>query len=859
MRKALICFLVLCLLLSVLPLHSNAQELLIAPNPVGDPAINITTAEEFLAFSENCRLDSFSAGKTVFLDADIDLTGLNFSGIPIFSGTFHGNGHRISGLCITDAGSRRGLFRILTESAFVQELTVEGNVTPSGSSSYIGGIAGMNAGTVLSCSFNGTVGGMDSVGGIVGCNSITGILENCSASGMIHGTHFIGGIAGENTGVVRGCENRADINTTVSQNSVAMEDITLDSLMNSESVITVTDIGGICGTGTGVIRDCKNLGSVGYPQIGYNVGGIAGRYSGYIYHCINEGNIDGRKEVGGIAGQLEPAVSMTFAQDTLQILEGQMDTMAALTNRTASHVQNSVSALETQVGDLENHVSAVQGALDILLPDREHPFPPDLDTILAAQNTLSSSLGAISGTLESMESTGEDALKNTYKDFMAITGQMNEISATIGNAQEHINASIADISDSDTDADMTAKIDACQNAASVSAGWNTGGIVGSISFENSLDPDSDLQILGNTSANFAYEFRAVISGCENTSPVTGKKQNTGGIVGLMSLGLAKNCVNAGTVTGSGYTGGIAGLSRGYIRCSIARCLIQGGAFTGGIAGLGATLSDCNAMVRLANTVECNGAILGSMDKDTHLENNHYLPIGHDIGAVDGISYEGKAQALSAMEFFALDTLPEKFHYMTVTFHFEDGTVKILTMPYASKLTGKQIPEIEPKSGHESHWTGDVKLTDQLFFDTDFYISRTPHIPTLESETVSENGMPLLLAQGDFLRDQTVDITKSDDIWLLSLPQSQTDLILRFLLPNDHSADSVILQLQNADGTWTDAPFAVSGSYLVFPAAEDIQALRLQTVEENYALYIWIGIGIAIVLGVIVLVSKKKKK
>ena len=54
---------------------------------------HITTAEELIRLSDNCRLDSWSQGRTVSLDADIALDGTDFSGIPSFGGTFQGNGH----------------------------------------------------------------------------------------------------------------------------------------------------------------------------------------------------------------------------------------------------------------------------------------------------------------------------------------------------------------------------------------------------------------------------------------------------------------------------------------------------------------------------------------------------------------------------------------------------------------------------------------------------------------------------------------------------------------------------------------------------------------------------------------------
>ena len=173
--------------------------------------VTISTRKDFLRFAKNCTLDSWSAGKTVVLTADIDVGRVNFSPIPIFGGTFEGNGHTISGLSLEQDGSQLGLFRYVAEGGVVKNLKVEGNVTPGGSRSSIGGIVGENNGTITGCSFDGTVEGKDAVGGIVGKNK--GEVRECSASGEIHGELSVGGIAGENNGFLAECRNEADVNT----------------------------------------------------------------------------------------------------------------------------------------------------------------------------------------------------------------------------------------------------------------------------------------------------------------------------------------------------------------------------------------------------------------------------------------------------------------------------------------------------------------------------------------------------------------------------------------------------------------------------------------------------------------------
>ena len=268
--------------------------------------LEISTADEFLAFAESCRLDSYSVGLVVTLKRDIDLTGTAFSGVPIFSGYFDGDGHEIKGIQVTGDGSSQGLFRYLTSIATVRDLKVAATVAPGGSANYVGAIAGENLGSIIECAVVADVSGNSYVGGIAGINGVSGLIEDCHVRGYIVGTHQVGGIVGENLGIIRGCANRASVNMEAKDNAVDLSDITLEALTGSESIDTTTDIGGIAGRSTGVIRKCNNHGSVGYPHIGYNVGGIAGTQSGHIVDCNNFGVVNGRKEVGGIVGQMEP-------------------------------------------------------------------------------------------------------------------------------------------------------------------------------------------------------------------------------------------------------------------------------------------------------------------------------------------------------------------------------------------------------------------------------------------------------------------------------------------------------------------------------------------------------------------------
>ena len=119
--------------------------------------VYLRTAEDLVNLSQNCTLDSWSQGKTVYLEADIDLTGADFVPIPTFGGTFEGQGHTISGLSITGSGNVRGLFRYIQPSGAVRDLHVSGTIAPTGRKNILGGIAGQNYGSIVQCENSGSI------------------------------------------------------------------------------------------------------------------------------------------------------------------------------------------------------------------------------------------------------------------------------------------------------------------------------------------------------------------------------------------------------------------------------------------------------------------------------------------------------------------------------------------------------------------------------------------------------------------------------------------------------------------------------------------------------------------------------
>ena len=189
------CILAVCIMISLVPMITYADpdtETVVIP----EDAIYLSTSDDVLILAENCIDDSWSIGKTVVLENDIDMSDVVFRGIPTFGGTFYGQGYVISGLSAEYEASVVGFFRYTQSGAIVDDLHIEGAIQPSGTSTVVGGIVGVNAGTIQNCSFTGTVSGKEIVGGIAGLNKAVSLIENSTVKGEVFGNHYIGGIAG---------------------------------------------------------------------------------------------------------------------------------------------------------------------------------------------------------------------------------------------------------------------------------------------------------------------------------------------------------------------------------------------------------------------------------------------------------------------------------------------------------------------------------------------------------------------------------------------------------------------------------------------------------------------------------------
>ncbi|HRW62292.1 MAG TPA: GLUG motif-containing protein [Bacteroidales bacterium] len=217
-----------------------------------------------------------------------------------FTGTYNGKGHAISNIKITrtswQADNHVGFFGYIGNAridslglinttvygykdfgafASINEGTISHCYTKGGTvecdwGKLMGGFVGINysTGIIENCYSNiniyasaGANTESECLGGLVGCNN--GLISKCYATGRIYGNEDIGGLAGFNSGTIINCYATGDANGYYANN-----------------------YGGIAGRNSGTIKYCYSTGDVGYYT--YDIGGIVGTTGGTVKYCYYE-------------------------------------------------------------------------------------------------------------------------------------------------------------------------------------------------------------------------------------------------------------------------------------------------------------------------------------------------------------------------------------------------------------------------------------------------------------------------------------------------------------------------------------------------------------------------------------------
>lgn len=217
-----------------------------------------------------------------------------------YTGTFDGDGHKITNLNVELAQNEVGFFGLIGAGGKVQKLHVQGTVKSTGTAIQTGGIAGVMSDTegvasITDCTFEGTVSGGSQVGGIVGSVGLNNKVERCGSDATVSGSERVGGIAGAcSYGNIYYCRNRGKVGA---ENAKHVGGIVGDmqnyavvcGSYNTGSVTGADYLGGIAGEVyvASAPLGCYNTGDVGMAM---HCGGALGSFGGDQYITVVKGS-----------------------------------------------------------------------------------------------------------------------------------------------------------------------------------------------------------------------------------------------------------------------------------------------------------------------------------------------------------------------------------------------------------------------------------------------------------------------------------------------------------------------------------------------------------------------------------------
>jgi len=836
--------------------------------------VTIASAADFKRFAAACELESYSAGRVFELTADLDLSNTAFSPVPYFAGTFHGNGHLITGLKVEGEGSRLGLFRRVGEGAEIRELSVRGSVTPGGTGTNIGGLVGENAGVLTNCSFDGTVSGIENVGGLVGLNSAVGRIVACSFSGSVTGEHQIGGLVGRNEGLAANGTNHGEVNTVA---VTPAGELRFDlSAVQEDDFLNLTNIGGVAGENLGALTGCENHGEVGYKYNAYNVGGIAGKSSGFVSNCQNSGAVTGRRDVGGVVGQLIPYAVWDFSDGRLDALAGQiagMQNMLAILSEDAQNMSaammDELTVMNLYTGDA---LDAIQnlfwqlGENDLQIAE-SFSFDPETGEFYYGVPELGfADFSALTDALFNMQAeaaalaqlAGSDAYVMA-NDLRGVADQMNAVFASLFNTVsslggvtgETLDLSLSEAYDRDVGA-----IAASRSTGSVEAENNAGGVVGTVAFEIDFDMEDRLNASDFLLSNARRYLFAAVRDCGGYGAVTVKEAGAGCIAGTVDVGAIVNCVGLGEARSlnGDYVGGIVGSSGGSVSGCWSRAVLSGAKYLGGVAGLGTDIQDSRSWTHIESGREYQGAIAGWADGA--VSGNLYVP-GAPAG-VDGVSLIGQSSPMQAEAMLKLEGAPADFDSVILTFVLPNRRTRRIEIPFGGALDA--LPEVPNKDG--AFWKWDEFDASHIYYSR--RIEGRYYAPGSSLSTGED--VPRFLVEGLFYEgqklsavDYTAPIEDEEVLTAATLYVNDYDgaLTVRMQAPEDGT-----LYRAGADGELEKIGYTRDGSYIIFELENGGSVVYTGhggADAEKLPTAVWTGGGAALMLALVLLVRGRKKR
>ena len=460
------------------------------------------------------------ASETVSWDDGKGWNPIGVFGGP-FSGTYDGGGNKITGLTVNRPSHYHpvGLFGQIESSAVIKNITLV-SVDIIGANE-VGGLAGMNYGTIINCTSSGEVRGLDMVGGLVGDMIHTAVIDGSSSTAWVYGGMMTGGLVGVSSGEISASHYEGNVrggNRT----------------------------GGLVGDNRGTVTGCHAMTSgVTHIQGDNAVGGIAGRNVGVIAGSWADTDVRGNQDIGGIAGlTIDGTLTNSFYNiDETKISQGNHITSGGIFNdQYQDWVNNSYSlnisdysSTLTPSGDYYE-VNTVQGMKDLLGFAGETGFK----FRLAGNIDLSGQDGFYIPILASEFYGNGFIISNMSVDlsFVSALGLLSIVAE--GALVQNLGV-------------MNAQLNGSKNVGAV-AGYNNGMLSGCFSTGQISGIENAGGLVGYNNAQTENSYsNAAVSGQQTGGGFVGRNSTNGSVV---------NSYSAGAVTGGQNAGGFAGPSEG---------------------------------------------------------------------------------------------------------------------------------------------------------------------------------------------------------------------------------------------------------------------------------------------------------
>jgi filamentous hemagglutinin family protein len=477
----------------------------------------------------------------------------------------------------------------------IENITAFGNtVTVTGDGGNAGGISGTNSGTVDDVESSGSVIAESDnviVGGLVGTNESGATVNNSYSNSAVTSTSGtdagLGGVVGVNKGTVSLVDSLGVTNGTNSTKVggvIGINSGTLSSAYNESIVNGYSNVGGIIGDNDGSYDDYTDtwtggivenvVNATGVTGTGDYVGGLVGTNIGSVTNGRNNGTITGTNYVGGMVGSNAQGATLTnLVNDSSAAIEGENFVGGiAGTNAGTITAQNQSNLINRGSITGQNYVGGVAGENIGTIEYVKN----DVNLYVKDDTKIAQYFGGVAGVNGRVDDT------STTEDEMAtgtITSATNEGDVVAENAQyvggivgwNTVNGTLDGMGNSNT-----GRVEGATYVGGV-AGKNDADITGTadniITIENTgvviAHKGGAGGIFGENTGDITYAEMSnsgIVSGT-NYSGIDDVTNGTGGIIGVNSGDITYSSLKNeadGQVIGMENVGGLIGYNSGEI-------------------------------------------------------------------------------------------------------------------------------------------------------------------------------------------------------------------------------------------------------------------------------------------------------